>query len=59
MTKLEILAIRGVRDNIKLRMATPKPDWLSDEVPRGKREAYETAQKLLGELLDAATAESG
>lgn len=54
MTKMEILALRGVADKLQARKAEPKPDWMSEDMHRGRVDAFDIGEAAVRELLGAA-----
>lgn len=54
MTKMELLAIQGVADRLKLKAKEPKPDWMSEDMHRGKVDAYGQAEVEVRALIAAA-----
>lgn len=53
MTKIEIIALQGIVYQLGSQQKDPKPEWMSDDMHRGKQEAYNEIENRLKRFLEA------
>jgi len=54
MTKMEIIAIRGILKGFELERHEPKPEWMSEQEHQGRKNAYGSAVAAIRDFIEAA-----